>query len=102
MRPISDDHDDVYRDFNQAVNMVPSELADWLDTDPSRSVGVDRGGESVGHESGRRILAIKATKKTELDDDDYEHMHKVVGYVHRHLAQKPETESIEAPAGAIL
>jgi hypothetical protein len=27
---------------------------------------------------------------TELDDEDYARMGKVVGYVHRHLAQRPK------------
>ncbi len=36
----SDDLDDVYRDFTQAVNMAPSELGEWRSTDASRSVGV--------------------------------------------------------------
>jgi len=29
-------------------------------------------------------------KKGELTDDDRAHMSKVVGYVHRHLAQRPD------------
>jgi hypothetical protein len=28
-------------------------------------------------------------------DDDYAHMRKVVGYVHRHLAQRPTKERVE-------
>jgi Protein of unknown function (DUF3140) len=27
---------------------------------------------------------------TKLDDEDHAHMRKVVGYVHRHLAQRPK------------
>ena len=46
--------------------------------------------ESVGHASGRRIIAIKRTKKAELTDEDYAHMRKVAGYVARHKAQRPE------------
>jgi hypothetical protein len=76
--------------FNDCVNMPPAELQHWLKTDASKSVGAKQdGGESVGHESGRRIVQIKRTKKDDLDDDDYRHMNKVVGYVHRHLAQRP-------------
>ena len=52
------------------------------------------GGESVGHHSGRTIVAILG-KKAELDEDDYAHVRKVVGYVHRHLAQRPTKERIE-------
>lgn len=52
------------------------------------------GGESVGHGSGRRIVEILG-KKNQLADDDYAHMRKVVGYVRRHLAQRPSEEDIE-------
>lgn len=63
-----------------------------LDTDQSHRVGFkkDGEGESVGHASGRRILSILAKRKAELDDDDYAHMRKVVGFVSRHSAQVPE------------
>ena len=41
-----------------------------------------------GHASGRRIVALLKAKTSDLPDDDYEHMRKVVGYAHRHLAQR--------------
>ena len=75
--------------FDDAVNMTAAELERWLATDESRSVGQSDGGESVGHESGRRIVALLRKKKGELTDDDHAHRRKVVGYVHRHLAQRP-------------
>ena len=89
---MAEDHDQIARDFADAVNMAPAELEKFLDTDDSKRVGWkgedgDGGGESVGHKSGRRIVEIKRTKKADLTDDDYAHMKKVVGYVHRHLAQ---------------
>ncbi|MCS7482132.1 DUF3140 domain-containing protein [Umezawaea endophytica] len=75
--------------FSEAVNMTASELERWLDTDESKSVGQSNGGESVGHHSGRRIVDILGKKKADLTDADEKHMDKVVGYVHRHLAQRP-------------
>jgi hypothetical protein len=53
--------------------------------------------ESVGHHSGRRIIEILGKKKSDYDDDDLKHMAKVVGYVHRHLAQKPVGDIEQAP-----
>ena len=79
--------DEVWDEFREAVNMTPKELEDWLGTDESQAVGWGDGGESVGHESGRRIVAIKRKKKDDLTDDDLAHMRKVVGYVNRHLEQ---------------
>ena len=46
--------------------------------------------ESVGHASGRRIVSILRKKEAELTTADYEHMRKVVGFVRRHSAQRPE------------
>lgn len=78
-------------DFDDAVNKSGKELERWLDTEESKSVGQsDDGGESKGHHSGRQIVKIKSTKVSDLTDDDYRHMRKVVGYVHRHLAQRPK------------
>ncbi|OWK31605.1 DUF3140 domain-containing protein [Sphingomonas dokdonensis] len=87
-----DDREQVYKDFNEAVNMPPAEIEKFLNTDESKEVGWkgkdgNGDGESVGHASGRRIVEIKRTKKADLTDDDYAHMKKVVGYVHRHMAQ---------------
>lgn len=83
------DREQIWKDFRDAVDMTPGELETWLATDESKSVGWSEkdGGESVGHHSGRRIIAIRAKKKSDLDDDDYRHMRKVVGYIHRHLKQ---------------
>ncbi len=88
---MSDDRQDTYDDFYDCVNMQPKEIEDWLDTDESKSVGKDSGdGESKGRKSAKRIIEIKRTKKDDLTDGDYDHMSKVVGYVHRHTAQRPD------------
>ena len=84
-----EEKDDVYDEFYDCVNMQPKELEEWLDTEESRSVGDSDSGESTGHKSGRRIVEIKRTNKDDLSDDQYDHMNKVIGYIHRHLAQKP-------------
>jgi len=88
---MSDDNHDTKKEFDDAVNMTASELEKWLGTDESKSVGQKSGGsgESTGHESGRRIIRILKAKKSDLSDDDYAHMRKVVGYTKRHLAQRP-------------
>ena len=88
--------DDVWEDFREAVNMSPRQLEEWLETEESRSVGQKDGGdESTGHASGRRIVEILRTKKAELSEDDAAHMRKVVGYVARHTAQRPDKSDDE-------
>jgi hypothetical protein len=72
------------------VNMSPKELESWLQTSESQSVGDTGGdGESTGHRSGRRIAELKRKHVDELTGDDHAWMRKVVGYVNRHLAQRP-------------
>lgn len=86
----SDENESTYTEFNDTVNMTAGELEKWLETDESQQVGQKSGdGESTGHASGRRIVELLRKKKSGLSDDDYAHMRKVVGYAHRHLAQRP-------------
>jgi len=82
---------EIRGNFYEQVNMSPSELKNWLDTEESKNVGQKKADdESVGHKSGERIIAIKKKNKDEYVEDDYKHMQKVVGYIKRHLAQKPQ------------
>ena len=88
------DREKVRKDFDEAVNMTASELKKWLTSEKSRQVGWKgrdgKGpGESVGHASGRRIVAILGKQKSDLSDNDYALMRKVVGYIRRHRAQEP-------------
>ncbi|MBB6417478.1 DUF3140 domain-containing protein [Streptomyces massasporeus] len=84
------EREETWNDFRELVNMAPADLEKWLESDDSQSAGQHQdGGESTGHASGRRIVAILRAKRGDLTDDDYRHMRKVVGYVRRHLAQRP-------------
>ena len=73
--------------------MTGAEIGRWLKTKESRAVGFKgadgKAKESVGHASGRRIVAILGKPKAELTDADYQHMRKVVGFVKRHSARPP-------------
>jgi hypothetical protein len=81
---------DIYREFVDAVNMSPGELQRWLETDESKAAGEHRGGgESIGHESGRKILRLLGRRRSELTESDYQHMQKVVAFVRRKTAQRP-------------
>ncbi len=91
----------IRSDFKAAVNMPPSRLRRWLQAADSKRVGMTKGGrkvessqdgQSVGHQMGERILEIKGKRVAELEADDYQAMRKVIGYVHRHLKQRPDGE----------
>jgi hypothetical protein len=78
--------------FEGVVNMTADELEFWLATPESQQVGWKRGDparESVGHASGRRIVALLRSDAHGLTADDYAHMRKVIGFVRRHRAQRP-------------
>ena len=79
------------RAFKQAVNMSPKTLAAWLVTPESKEVGFksSEGGESVGHHSGRRIVDLLGQTQAEFSSEDLAHAKKVIGYIHRHLEQRP-------------
>ena len=88
------DRDKIRKDFAEAVNMAPAEIERWLKTDESRKVGFKGADgsarESVGHSSGRRIVKLLRKHVADLTEGDYQHMRKVVGYVRRHSAQRPD------------
>ena len=92
---VADDRQQIIEEFDEAVNMTPKELEEWLQTEESKSVGQsDGGGESKGHESGRRIVEIKRKNKSDYTDD-VEHMKRVNSYVKRHRGQGPQKSDPE-------
>ena len=99
-----DTRDEVRREFGDVINMTASGFRKGLKTDESKSVGVTSGGqkksssqgsESVGHDSGEKIVTILGRKKSDLTDADFAHMRKVTGYVKRHSKQRPKQEDVE-------
>lgn len=92
------DNQEVIEEFNKLVNMTASELETWLKSKDSGEAGWskdDESGETVGHESGRKITEIlksnpnKDPKK--YNEDQISHMRKVVAYCKRHLAQEEQS-----------
>ena len=86
-------------EFKKAVNMSPKTLAAWLETAESKSVGFKaaEGSESVGHDSGKKIIALLGKSPQTFSEGDVAHARKVVGFVHRHLAQRPAGDTSKTP-----
>ncbi|RAL12539.1 DUF3140 domain-containing protein [Aspergillus homomorphus CBS 101889] len=86
--------DTVIDEFNELVNMTPNELRDWLQEEQSQSSGWsnNESGETVGHESGRKIVSIlennPSKDASKYSEEDIDHMRRVVSYCKRHLAQE--------------
>lgn len=91
------DREATLSEFNEVVNMTPAALEKWLGTEDSQAVGWHNEGEAeaVGHQSGRRIVDLKHKKKSDLTEDDLHFIRRVIGYVHRHLAQGGPAEDKE-------
>lgn len=97
MKELSADDEKAIGEFKKSVNMTAKKLEKWLDTEESKKVGYKDGGkgESVGHDAGKKIVKLLSKKQAEYTADDLKHIHKVVGYIHRHLAQKPDGDVTE-------
>ncbi|KAL6759817.1 hypothetical protein V8C86DRAFT_2565211 [Haematococcus lacustris] len=92
------DRDETCAEFRRsAVNMDADELEQWLHSPESLSVGQVKPGEteSQGHMSGRRVLELLKKEDSQLTDDDVDHMRKVISYVKRHTAQRPNKSEQE-------
>lgn len=96
---------DVVQEFNEYVNMTVPELEKWLKSADSQESGWGEGEESVGHESGRKIVDIlKRNPKKQEDkytEEDLQHMRKVAAYCKRHLAREScyPPHSLPFPSG---
>ncbi|WWC60849.1 uncharacterized protein I303_103425 [Kwoniella dejecticola CBS 10117] len=95
---------EVVSDFNEIVNMTADELEEFLKTEGSETTGFqkeDGSGESIGHESGRKIVDIlkrnSSKDPSKYTDEDKEHMRKVVSYCKRHLAQEGKLKETKGP-----
>ena len=89
---MNDERTAAWREFLGLVNIPAATLRDWLETKESRGVGWTHEGEeeAVGHQSGRRILELIERDDAPSDAADVAFLSKVVGYVRRHLAQRPD------------
>lgn len=86
----ADEHKTIIAKFEEAVNMSPKELETWLKTKESQDVGQKKeGNESIGHQSGQQIIEILHKKQSDYTNDDLSQMQRVISYVHRHSAQRP-------------
>ncbi|PWY94611.1 hypothetical protein BO94DRAFT_621079 [Aspergillus sclerotioniger CBS 115572] len=88
------DKSTVIDEFNTLVNMTPNDLRTWLKDTQSESSGWtnESSTETIGHESGRKIVSIlehnPSRDPSSYTDHDIDHMRRVVAYCKRHLAQE--------------
>lgn len=89
---------DKIQEFDAAVNMTAREIADWLDTEASQSVGqTDESGAIKGRKSGQHIIQILRKPQSDYTEADLQRIKKVVGYIHRHTAQRPSGDIENTP-----
>ncbi len=89
----------IEREFFHKVNMKPQALDRWLKSGESRAAATPHSAnESGGHWSGRRVVEIMRKKKSgNYTPDDYAHMRKVIGFVARHSARRPDGDPKDSP-----
>jgi hypothetical protein len=92
----SKSRDQIWSEWQDLVNMSPSEIEDWLGTEESKSVGDTGDAASTGRRSAERIVEIRRTRKDALTGDQWEHMAKVTGYIKRHCAQGGPSGDVES------
>ena len=89
---MTEDRKSTIEHFHQVVNMSPHQSSSWLKTEDSQKVGQKNGEdeESTGHQSGRKIVELLERDKSDYTEEEVAHMQKVVSYVRRHSAQRPQ------------
>jgi DNA topoisomerase VI subunit B len=60
------DTDSVIAEFQKVVNMTAKELKSWLETEESQAVGQKKEKESIGHQSGQKIVTILQKKRKSI------------------------------------
>lgn len=95
----TDEDKQAIDEFKDLVNMTPKSLEHWLNTDESKGVGQKRDGasESTGHHMGGEIVELLGKAQSEYDANDVKCMHKVTGYIKRHMAQRPDGDVTDIP-----
>ena len=89
----TDERKTIIAKFKEAVNMSHQELESWLETEESQEVGQKKvGDESIGHQSGQQIVEILHKNQSDYTGDDLSQMQRVISYVHRHSAQRPDDD----------
>ena len=60
---MADDHEQIYADFKEAVNMAPAELEKFLDTDESQEVGQKRAGQARASGMNRAAASSRSSER---------------------------------------
>lgn len=82
---LDEDDREAVAEFEAKVNMSSRELDAWL---ASTAAAGDRLGEDQ-YEASRRMVSILGKRRVDYTIGDIAYMRKAVGYINRHLAQRP-------------
>jgi hypothetical protein len=88
-----DDFDEKYKKWDKLVNMSPSELESFLNSDEGKEAGLSRGeasdaGISSGRDSARAILRMMKKKKEDWNETDKEWLGKQISFISRMRGNK--------------
>jgi hypothetical protein len=92
---------EMFQEFKQLVNITPAQLKKWLEKEEPQSAGFKNEGESesVGHQSGKRIIAILETKQADLTENDYGHTTKGIATLNATGRKSRRVMYLKLPGG---
>jgi hypothetical protein len=73
--------EELWEEFHRVVNMTSRELSDWLRTQSATSEDEEYP-DQAGPHLGQRVLEILGKRKTDLGDDDFNVMRRVIDRVY--------------------
>lgn len=82
-----------YHRWKKLINMSPSELEKFIDSEDGKIAGLSRKeaselGIKSGRDSARAIVRMLRTKKEDWTDNDYEWMNRQISFISRMLGNK--------------
>jgi hypothetical protein len=89
--------DQIYSEFRELINMGAGELGKFLYSKESKLVDAEpQDGDIPARKAGDRTIKILRKKRFELTKGNFEHMERVIAYLPKKLAERPEGDVTES------
>ncbi|RDC64496.1 DUF3140 domain-containing protein [Adhaeribacter pallidiroseus] len=89
--------DQIYAEFRDLVNMGSGELGKFLYSKESKLVDAEPQETDISpRKAGDRTIKILRKKRFELTKSNFEHMERVIAYLPKKIAERPEGDLAES------
>lgn len=83
--------DQIYEEFRELINMGAGELGKWLYSKESKLVDAEPMDTDIpARKAGDRTIKILRKKRFELTKGNFDHMERVISYLPKKIAERPE------------